>query len=107
MTELEGDESVRRAERPSEERLLDDERRQARDDQISQPGGDDDDDDDDDDDVDGDDEHDDDYDGDYDDDDKYIMIQCLFVTFLLIPALPPLPRPKLVFGWFPWFFKVV
>ena len=36
--ELEGDESVRRAERPSEERLLDDERRQARDDQISQPG---------------------------------------------------------------------
>ena len=41
---FEGDESVRRAERPSEERLLDDERRQARDDQISQPGDDDDDD---------------------------------------------------------------
>ena len=38
MTELEGDESVRRAERSSEERLLDDERRQARDDQISKPG---------------------------------------------------------------------
>ena len=38
LTELEGDESVRRAERPSEERLLDDERRQARDDQISQSG---------------------------------------------------------------------
>ena len=26
-----------------------------------------------------------------DDDDKYIMIQCLFVTFLFIPAPPP-PR---------------
>ena len=38
MTELEGDESVRRAARSSEERLLDDERRQAGDDQISQPG---------------------------------------------------------------------
>ena len=24
-----------------------------------------------------------------DDDDKYIMIQCLFVTFLFIPAPPP------------------
>ena len=32
------------------------------------------------------------------DDDKYIMIQCLFVTFLFIPALlpSPLPRPELL-----------
>ena len=42
MTELEGDESVRRAERPSQERLLDDERRKTGDDQISKPGDDDD-----------------------------------------------------------------
>ena len=34
----------------------------------------------------------------HDDDDKYIMIQCLFVTFLFIPAPPPapLPRPELL-----------
>ena len=34
-------------------------------------------------------------------DDKYIMIQCLFVTFLLIPALPPLPSrvPQLTCIW--------
>ena len=32
------------------------------------------------------------------DGDKYIMIQCLFVTFLFIPALlpSPLPRPELL-----------
>ena len=33
----------------------------------------------------------DDDDGDDDNDDKYIMIQCLFVTFLFIPALLPSP----------------
>ena len=27
-------------------------------------------------------------------DDKYIMIQCLFVTFLFIPALLPSPLPR-------------
>ena len=33
-----------------------------------------------------------------DDDDKYIMIQCLSVTFLFIPAPTPapLPRPELL-----------
>ena len=33
-----------------------------------------------------------------DDDDIYIMMQCLFVTFLFIPAPPPapLPRPELL-----------
>ena len=34
---------------------------------------------------------DDDEDDDGDDDDIYIMIQCLFVTFLFIPALLPSP----------------
>ena len=33
------------------------------------------------------------------DGDKYIMIQCLFVTFLFIPALPPSPVQSCYDGW--------